>query len=188
MGHGGDVIAELTADHEEVEELFVNIQELPSGDARRKMYADQVTMELVRHSVAEEAYLYPAVREHLPNGDSIADRELDDHATAERIMKELEGCDAGDPRFDDLITHLMTTIRDHINDEENTLFPQMRQACSAEMLMKLGDKARQAKKTAPTRPHPSAPDKPPANKLLAPGIGMVDRLRDAMSGRGKEPS
>jgi hypothetical protein len=42
-----------------------------------------------------------------------------------------------------------------------------------------------AKKMAPTRPHPAAPDTPPANKLLAPGAGLVDRLRDALTGRGK---
>ncbi|MFJ8668832.1 hemerythrin domain-containing protein [Streptomyces sp. NPDC093600] len=185
MGHGGDVIAELTTDHEEVEELFTNIEELPSGDPRRKQYADQATMELVRHSVAEESYLYPAVREHLPQGSDIADKELQDHAAAERTMKDLEGCDADDPRFDELIIKLMNEIRAHIADEENNLFPRLREMCSAEMLDELGDKVRQAKKMAPTRPHPSAPDTPPANKLLAPGVGMVDRLRDAMSGRGK---
>ncbi|MET9323534.1 hemerythrin domain-containing protein [Streptomyces sp. NPDC003038] len=188
MGHGGDVIAELMTDHQEVEELFANIEELPSGDPRRKQYADQVTMELVRHSVAEEAYLYPAAREHLANGDSIADKELEDHAAAERTMKELEGCEADDPRFDELVMQLMTEIRAHVADEENDLFPRLRGACSPEVLESLGDKVRQAKKTAPTRPHPSAPDKPPANKLLAPGVGLVDRLRDAMTGRGKEPS
>jgi hypothetical protein len=36
---------------------------------------------------------------------------------------------------------------------------------------------------APTHPHPSAPDKPPANKLLAPGAALVDRMRDALTGR-----
>ncbi|MFF5446394.1 hemerythrin domain-containing protein [Streptomyces sp. NPDC012888] len=186
MGHGGDVIAELTTDHEEVEELFTNIQEASAGDPRRKTYADQVTMELVRHSVAEEMYLYPAVREHLADGDAMADEELRDHAKAEQIMKDLEGCAADDPQFDVLVTKLMTEVRQHIAEEENDLFPQLRAACSAEMLNELGDKVRQAKKIAPTRPHPSAPDKPPANKLLAPGVGLVDRLRDAMSGRGKD--
>jgi hypothetical protein len=39
------------------------------------------------------------------------------------------------------------------------------------------------KKMAPTRPHPSAPDKPPANKILGPGAGLVDRLRDTLTGR-----
>ncbi|MEY9484537.1 hemerythrin superfamily protein [Streptomyces calvus] len=185
MGHGGNVIDELVTDHREVEELFGKIEELPPGHADRKVYADQVTMELVRHSVAEEAYLYPAVREHVPDGDALADRELEDHATAERTMKDLEACDAGDPEFDRLIGSLMSEIREHIADEEQNLFPRLRAACSAETLDQLGEKVRQAKKTAPTRPHPAAPDKPPANKLLAPGAGMVDRLRDAMSGRGK---
>ncbi|RST04975.1 hemerythrin domain-containing protein, partial [Streptomyces sp. WAC05374] len=34
-------------------------------------------------------------------------------------------------------------------------------------------------------PHPAAPARPPANKLLAPGAGMVDRLRDMLTGRGR---
>jgi hemerythrin superfamily protein len=185
MGHGGDVINELTIDHQEVEELFTNIDELPSGDRQRKLYADQVTMELVRHSVAEEAYLYPAVREHVPGGDALADRELQDHAEAERTMKDLERCDADDPDFDRLIGKLMMEIRAHVEDEEGNLFPRLRESCSPQVLNELGDKVRQAKKMAPTRPHPSAPDTPPANKLLAPGVGLVDRLRDALSGRGK---
>ncbi|MET9514420.1 hemerythrin domain-containing protein [Streptomyces sp. NPDC002994] len=186
MGNGADVITELTTDHQEVEELFTNIEELPPGDRQRKVYADQVTMELVRHSVAEEAYLYPAVRKHVPDGDALADRELEDHAEAERTMKDMESCEADDPQFDMLVGKLMTEIRAHIMDEENNLFPRLRESCSAEMLNDLGDKVRQAKKMAPTRPHPSAPDKPPANKLLAPGAGLVDRMRDAMSGRGKK--
>ncbi|MEV5433648.1 hemerythrin domain-containing protein [Streptomyces sp. NPDC052701] len=185
MGHGGNVIDELVTDHREVEELFGKIEALPPGHQDRKAYADQVTMELVRHSVAEEQYLYPAVREHIPDGDALADRELEDHAKAEQIMKDLEGCDAGDADFDRLVGMLMAEIRSHIADEEGNLFPGLRAACPPEALDQLGDKVRQAKKTAPTRPHPAAPDKPPMNKLLAPGAGMVDRLRDAMSGRGK---
>lgn len=185
MGHGGNVIDELMTDHREVEEFFGRIEALPSGHKDRKLYADQATMELVRHSVAEEAYLYPAVREHVANGDAMADRELEDHAKAEQIMKDLEGCAADDPEFDRLIGMLMSEIRAHVADEEQNLFPMLRASCPPDALDKLGDKVRQAKKVAPTRPHPSAPDKPPANKLLAPGAGLVDRVRDALSGRGK---
>ncbi|MET7697729.1 MULTISPECIES: hemerythrin domain-containing protein [unclassified Streptomyces] len=186
MGHGGNVINELMTDHREVEELFGKIEALPPGEKKRKLYADQATMELVRHSVAEEAYLYPAVRQYLANGDMIADKEIDDHSRAEQIMKDLEGCEADDPEFDRLIGVLMPEIRSHVADEEENLFPMLRDAAPPGTLDDLGDKVRQAKKTAPTRPHPSAPDKPPANKLLAPGAGLVDRLRDALSGRGKE--
>jgi hemerythrin superfamily protein len=185
MGHGGDVIQELTTDHREVEEIFAQIEALPIGDKRRKDLADQATIELVRHSVAEEMYLYPAVRRFVPDGDAIADREIQDHAEAERTMKDLEGCQADDPQFDQLIGRLMREIREHVTDEEQNLFPQLSRSAGKEELDQLGEKVRTAKKTAPTRPHPAAPDTPPANKLLAPGAGMVDRIRDALSGRGK---
>src|SRR5690606_37544996 len=185
MGHGGNVIDELVTDHREVEELFGKIEALPPRHKDRKLYADQATIELVRHSVAEAAYLYPAERAHVANGDALADRELQDHPEAEQMMKDLEGCDAGDAEFDRLIGMRMTENRARLADQEQTLFPLLRAACGPEGLDRLGDKIRQAKKTAPTRPHPAAPDRPAAIKLLAPGAGLVDRLRDALSGRGK---
>ncbi|NSC24685.1 hemerythrin domain-containing protein [Streptomyces albus subsp. chlorinus] len=186
MGHGGTVIDELTTDHREVEELFAKIEALPPGHEKRKLYADQATIELVRHSVAEEEYLYPAVRAHVPGGGTLADRELEDHRGAERLMKELEGLESGDPSFDRTLTSLIHEIRSHVSEEEGTLFPRLREAVPPQELAELGDKVRHAKKTAPTRPHPHSPQQPPANKLLAPGAGLVDRIRDALSGRGKE--
>lgn len=185
MGHGGDVIAELTHDHREVEDLFGRIEALPPGDKQRKVYADQAVMELVRHSMAEEEYLYPSVRQHLVGGDDIADKELHDHAGAEQIMKDLERYEADDREFDELIGKLMAEIRSHVAEEETNLFPKLRVAASAGVLNDLGEKVRRAKKSAPTRPHPAAPQTPPANKLLAPGAGLVDRIRDAVTGRGK---
>ncbi|MFI1353055.1 hemerythrin domain-containing protein [Streptomyces sp. NPDC020898] len=185
MGHGGDVIDELTADHREVEEFFSKIEALPPGDKNRKLYADQATMELVRHSVAEEEYLYPAVRAHVAGGDALADKEIEDHSKAELIMKDLESCEADTPGFDRLVTSLMSEVRAHIAEEEKDLFPRLRASCPTDDLAELGDKVRRAKKLAPTRPHPSAPDEPPASKLLAPGVGAIDRLRDAVTGRGK---
>jgi hemerythrin superfamily protein len=86
-----DVIAVLTTDHREVERMFAELQQLgPDQAERRQALAEQVITELVRHSVAEEAYLYPATRRFVPGGDGLADRELTEHAQAEQTMKELE--------------------------------------------------------------------------------------------------
>ena len=63
------------------------------------------------------------------------------------------------------------------------LLPQLRTVCPGDELRELSEKFHRAKKMAPTRPHPSAPDRPPANKILGPGAGLVDRLRDALTGR-----
>ncbi|MER7708463.1 hemerythrin domain-containing protein [Kitasatospora sp. NPDC097605] len=185
MGHGGNVIAELTADHREVAELFDRFRALPPGDDRRRTIVDEFTIELVRHSVAEEQYLYPAVREHVPGGATLADKEIADHAAVERLLKELEGMDATDSRFGPLAERLVSEVTEHIADEEGTLFPALAEACSPERLEELGEQVRTAKKLGPTRPHPSAPDTPPANKLLAPGAGLVDRARDLVTGRGR---
>ncbi|MFC9462838.1 hemerythrin domain-containing protein [Streptomyces sp. NPDC056983] len=183
MGHGGNVIAELTVDHREVDELFIRIEAQPARDTRRRELADELTVELVRHSVAEEQYLYPAVREHVEGGDALADKELEDHAEAERLLKDLEGCDADDDQFDMLVAKLKSEVTEHIRDEEARLFPLLAAACTPQELEALGDKVRMAKKTAPTRPHPSVPTTPPGNKIVGPGVGLVDRARDLLTGR-----
>ncbi|WP_416901459.1 hemerythrin domain-containing protein [Micromonospora echinospora] len=180
---GRDVIDVLTADHREVEALFVELESRQGTPEHRRQLVDVVIAELVRHSVAEEAYVYPAARKALPDGDQVADHEISEHADAERTMKDLESVDPSDPRFDQLLTHLTSTIRHHVQEEETDLFPRLRAACAHEELVELADKVTAAKRIAPTRPHPAAPDHPPANKLLAPGAGLVDRMRDAISGR-----
>ncbi|MFF3286987.1 hemerythrin domain-containing protein [Streptomyces sp. NPDC003023] len=185
MGHGGNVIQELTADHREVDQMFTEIEARSTGDSRRRELADELTKELVRHSVAEEEHLYPAVRRFVDDGDDLADEETADHAEVERMLKELEGCQADDPRFDTLVSQLKVKVTAHVADEENRLFPLLAESCSPELLMDLGEKVRRAKASAPTRPHPSAPSTPPANKLLAPGMGMVDRVRDLLTGRAQ---
>lgn len=184
MGHGGNVIEELMADHREVEEMFGRMEGMTRGQDLRDL-VDEVTIELVRHSVAEEEYLYPAVREHIEGGDRLADKEIADHGRVEKLLKQLEKADADDPQMMLLLQQLMDEVTAHVQDEENNLFPMLRQGCSAEQLDELGDKIRRAKAMAPTRPHPSAPDTPPANKLLAPGAGLVDRARDFVTGRGR---
>ncbi|MFE5688752.1 hemerythrin domain-containing protein [Streptomyces sp. NPDC056512] len=185
MGHGGDVIAELTTDHREIKDLFKQISDTFPGSDDRKRLVDVLTIELVRHFVAEEEFLYPAVRKHLGEGDALADKELAEHARVEQLLADLQQREPADLDFDRLVVKLYTEVTAHVYDEENHLFPRLRNGVHSYVLEELGNKVRQAKKTAPTRPHPGAPSTPPVNKLLAPGLGMVDRVRDYLSGRGQ---
>jgi hypothetical protein len=77
-------------------------------------------------------------------------------------------------------------ITEHVREEEQELFPRLTANADRQELQSLGRKVEAMKKVAPTRPHPAAPDTPPMNKLAAPGAGLVDRIRDALSGRGQE--
>ncbi|MFG2287734.1 hemerythrin domain-containing protein [Streptomyces sp. NPDC048595] len=150
MTHDGNIIDELIMDHREVEDLFRRIEAFPSGHEDRKRLIDEATIELVRHSIAEEQYLYPAVREHLADGDAMADKEIDDHAQVEKVLKALEGRSADDTQLDGLFMILKHAVTSHVREEEANLFPQLQAACSAETLEKLGDTIRRAKRTAPT--------------------------------------
>jgi hemerythrin superfamily protein len=176
-----DVVDILTADHREVLEL---VGQIPTADAaQRRDMADTVIAELMRHSVAEEMYVYPAMRDNLPDGESQVQHDVEEHQQLEEVMKDLEGVDSGDPRFLEVLGRLETVLRDHVSDEERDQFPMLRARLSAEQLVEMGQKVETAKKLAPTRPHPSAPHSELFHKLVGPGVGMVDRLRDKLTGR-----
>lgn len=180
-----DVITFLTEQHREVDDVFAQLEQMDGAtDEKAQRLTEQVVTSLVKHSVAEEIYLYPAVRRALPDGDAIADHELSEHDEAERTMKELEALTPDEHQFWPTLHKLMSEIRHHVSEEEHELFPKLRAACSEEQLQDLGRKVKQAEKFAPTRPHPSAPSEGMALGVLAPGAGLVDRIRDALSGRG----
>ena len=120
-----DVIAELMVDHREVEELFTEIEGEQSAEDRQDTF-EQIITELVRHSIAEESWLYPAVEDKLPGGKEIADKERADHQQVEELLKELEGQDPHAPESRLKVTELITSLRAHIQDEENNLFPALR--------------------------------------------------------------
>ncbi|TDD21570.1 hemerythrin domain-containing protein, partial [Actinomadura sp. KC06] len=143
-----DVIEVLKHDHREVEEMFDDLAATTDADERRRI-TDDVTIELVRHSIAEEIYLYPAVREIVPDGDQIADREIGEHAEVERILKELERLDAAHESFNTLVNRLIENVSAHVEDEEGNLFPKLAEHADADQLMKLGDKVQSAKRVAP---------------------------------------
>jgi hemerythrin superfamily protein len=177
-----NIIDEILEDHREVGEYFNQIED-NSDPHLRGALVERVITELVRHSVGEEQYVYPAARKMLPNGEELTEHEIEEHAEAEEVMRKLEGTDADDPAFDGLVQQLIKEVRHHIEDEEKDLLPQLAEACDSAELDELGAKFAHAKSIAPTRPHPSAPDRPPANKILDPGVGLIDRMRDALTGR-----
>ncbi|MFC4003739.1 hemerythrin domain-containing protein [Prauserella oleivorans] len=178
-----DLVDVIIDDHHAFERVFRELEDRSADPQRRRDLADHVITELVRHSVAEEQFMYPAARRYLENGDELADHEIAEHAEAERTMKDLEGVEPTDPRFDELVGSLIEEVRHHVEDEENDLLPKLRQACGQRELRDLGEQVLRAKETAPTRPHPMAPDTPPANRILDAGAGLIDRMRDKLTGR-----
>jgi len=179
---GGDVLDLLTSEHREVQTMITQIRSTADAEACRDL-ADRVIANLVRHSVAEEMYVYPVIREYLPDGEEAVEHDVSEHKELEQLMKRLEGLEPNDPDFTRVVVELQETVEDHVRDEEVDQFPQLRALVPAEELQELREKVERAEAMAPTRPHPSAPNNELFHKIVGPGVGMVDRLRDALSGR-----
>jgi hypothetical protein len=177
-----DVIDILTADHREMIELVGAIKHA-SDSGHRKDLADTLIAEVMRHAVAEEMYVYPAIEERVPNGTEMVEHDNQEHQEIVEVMKEIEGLDAADQSFIAHIGRLEAQLRHHAKDEESEQFPQLRAHIGGEQLFELGQKVETAKKLAPTRPHPSAPHSELFHKTIGAGVGMIDRLRDKLTGR-----
>jgi len=176
-----DVVDVLTIDHREVLDLIGQIRQT-TGAVERRDLADTMITELVRHAVAEEMYVYPAMRKHLPDGERAVQHDTEEHKELERTMKDWEAVDGDAPEFDRLLDQLETTLRDHVDDEETDQFPQLRAQVPRDELIELAQKVENAKRLAPTRPHPNAPNSEVFHKLVGPGVGLIDRIRDKLSG------
>jgi len=177
-----NVIDVLTHDHQEMAELLDQIVDASDPSQRRDL-ADTLIAEVMRHAVAEEMYVYPAIKDHVPNGAEKVKHDKEEHHEIVLTMKQVESVDASDPAFMEHIRQMGMQLRHHINDEESDQFPQLRAHIPGDKLADLGKKVQNAKKLAPTRPHPSAPHSELFHKTIGPGVGMIDRLRDKLTGR-----
>ena len=178
-GHAEDVLDLLTQEHRVVEDLLTRVRHAGTASLRREI-ADQFIASLVRHSVAEETYVYPVVRDYLIHGEESVAHDLDEHAELERLLRELEAADAAEPRFMELVLDLQAALARHIEEEEGQQFPQLRLAAPAHELVALRSRVQTIEQVAAGLTRPQAAD---STLPVGLGAGMVDRLRDALAGR-----
>jgi hemerythrin superfamily protein len=177
-----DVVDVLISDHRDVTALIGEIWSVRDPMIRRDL-TDTAISELVRHAVAEEMYVYPVMRSYLTDGEKAVAHDVEEHQELERAMKQLEAVDVSGAEFDAALRRLEALLADHVQDEESEQFPELRRRVPRDELTALAAKVETAKKLAPTRPHPAAPDSALFHKLVGPGVGLVDRLRDKLTGR-----
>jgi hemerythrin-like domain-containing protein len=180
-----DLLSVLTEDHQELRQLLVEVEVLSGGECLRRNLTDQLIIELVRHAIAEESYLYPLCRARLPDGGRVAEEAYIEHRRIEQVLKGLETQDLADERFSLLLSWLIATMRPHIDDEEARVFPLLAEYVSEEELLTLGEKARRSKSEAPSRPGTSRPGVPLLHLFLESGAGLAERVRAYICGRDR---
>ncbi|MGQ0508763.1 MAG: hemerythrin domain-containing protein [Myxococcaceae bacterium] len=169
----------LMEDHRTVDALFKRFEQAGDNAHReKKRIAARIIKELSIHASIEEQFLYPAARDRDPRLDNQVLEALEEHHVAKWTLDELERMSAEDERFDAKVTVLMESIRHHVEEEEEELFPKLQKVIGEDELEALGAVMEQAKKVAPTHPHPMAPDTPPGNVIAGALASVLDSGRD----------
>jgi hemerythrin-like domain-containing protein len=182
-----DATALLQRDHEAVEQLFRQFEKLTERAHKSKeKIVLKVIRELAIHSAVEEMLFYPAVRTAGLKADTRAGGQasetvlesLEEHHIVKWTLSELETMKPDDERYDAKMKVLMESVRHHVKEEQDELFPKARRLLGQKVLQELGTRMEKAKKLAPTRPHPRAPDQPPGNMVAGTMAAMMDRAKD----------
>lgn len=147
-GPNVDVVDILTSDHKDMIALIGQIKGAPDGSQRRDL-ADTLIAEVMRHAVAEEMYVYPAVEDHVPNGKEEVEHDKKEHGEIVKLMKRLEKAEASDPAFMELVQELESLLTHHASDEESEQFPKLRSHIPREKLVDIGQKWRRRRSWHP---------------------------------------
>ena len=160
-----DAITLLRDDHKTVEQLFKRFEK--AGDeayVEKRQIVDRIIEELSVHAAIEEQVFYPVARATVPDTEDIALESLEEHHIVKWVLSELDGMDPASERFDAKVTVLIENVRHHVDEEETEFFPKVRNELGRKALAELGEAMDDAKRSAPTHPHPRSPDAPPGER------------------------
>ncbi|AFZ31448.1 Hemerythrin HHE cation binding domain protein [Gloeocapsa sp. PCC 7428] len=130
----------LLMDHTKADILFVEVLNA-SEPQKIQEYFGQLYKDIKVHGLAEEQVLYPAVRPYYEHMQEIFEQ------TDEVILMldEIKPLDPAASEFKAKIEQLRTAVRTHINQEENDIFPKLRDNFSHEQQKQMATEFKTAK-------------------------------------------
>lgn len=146
-----DAIALLKEDHKTVKQMFRRLEKMKDdpGEEMEKLVGE-ICQELLVHAKVEEEMLYPMARETL-------DEELDvleaneEHHVVEVLIGELLGMDSSDERYVAKAIVLKELVEHHIEEEEDEMFPEIREHLGRKELQEIGARIEDRKKELEAR-------------------------------------
>lgn len=148
-GPPNDALKLLKTDHDKVAALFEQVK--ANEDGNHAGTFRRIKEELDLHAHVEEQIFYPHLLEH---GDKelkkIVREGLEEHGQMKMFLSELAGMSGDSPRFKAKLTVLIEDVEHHVEEEENEMFPLVKDQVSEDMRVRLGslieaEKARSGK-------------------------------------------
>jgi hemerythrin superfamily protein len=148
----------LKRDHGEVSVLLMRIQaEKDPHDCARLF--PQAKLALTAHARAEELEFYSILSQHDDTRALIAHSESE-HDKMEQLLEQLDRLSCSDPAWHPLFRELVRAVQEHVDEEENQVFPRAKRILTAEQAEEIDRRFRREKERqmrAPDRPSASPP-------------------------------
>ena len=94
----------------------------PQDSAARKKLVTELVMAESAHEAMEEQYFWPSVQHWLEEGRDLAAPALEQEQAAKQVLQKLDKLEAGDPKFEDLVSRIIADGRAHIAYEEREIW------------------------------------------------------------------
>lgn len=136
----------LKSDHDRVNDLFDQVQQVDQVKDKRRIF-QEIRQELEMHAHIEETVFYPAFADR-PEFKDLIEQSYEDHLEVKELIQEISGL-RDENEFEDCVDDLIDCVQDHVEEEEDELFPRIRTALSEDELNELGTRLQSSKQSVP---------------------------------------
>ncbi len=138
-----DIIEMLDKDHKRIRSLFSEIESANDPQEIDDSF-DKLDNILTIHARAEELVLYPQSR-NCEDTVTLIDKGEKEHAKADQMVLDIKSLSPNEPKFKEKISELQEFMLNHLDEEENELFPKVRECLDAEKLEQLATQLQETK-------------------------------------------
>lgn len=128
-----NVVDLIMNDHRELERIFDQLMTQP--DKRPSLVPVMIAL-LTAHSRAEEAEVYPAAAD--AGGGEDVQHSQKEHLEADQLAAQVSETDYDSPEFPEALQKLIDAVKHHVDEEESTVLPGMREHLGTDRLDELG--------------------------------------------------
>jgi len=125
-----DAIELLKKDHDDVDRLFKDYEELVDGNFSpedRRLMSTRLCGMLAVHAMIEEEIFYPAARAAKVASDLLDEAEIE-HGSMKELIANIGAAGAEQRLYDARVKVLGEYVRHHVKEEEGELFPACKDA------------------------------------------------------------
>jgi hypothetical protein len=149
----------------------------------RRQTAYRLVALISQHELTEQLVLWPAIRRACADGTNLADRGLGQESELKWAANELARLSPSSNEFTECANTVAGLCRRHFAFEENQAWPQFAGTLTRSQADRLAGRWHSARHRAAPPPHPHLPAWPVTLATVGPVAAVVDRARDALTGR-----